>query len=323
MNSQLRRAVAATLVVCMTVTAMPAKAELLRTDADWTPERIRVVATLQRPEVRAELQRFGADPADVEARVAALSDAEVTELAGRVDQAAAGGFFQVIGMLAYVAAYGIFLIFAGVVGVIRAIARASPPSDATVAQAPPYSATSSAPESAVGDTWTYRHTTPQSGHRQGGIHQLTITSGTSDVFVDGSSQQGRRSKGRYLMGPGDVSMLLPHFLNSDSLEAGARIVKIAYLDPDCPANKVCSTRAWVVGKERVSVPAGEFEASKVTVEHAWTPRGPSGDSGAKTLTMWYSPLVNRAVKFSSRGTRSEYFESDFDLELESYTQRAS
>jgi hypothetical protein len=311
MHTSFRRAVAATLVVCVTVAAIPrpAQAEMLRTDAYWTPERVRVMATLQRPEVRAELQKFGADPAQVDARVAALSDEEVAELAGRVDQAAAGGFIQVIAMFFYVAIYGVALVATGVAAVIRAIARSSPTPDHVAAKAPPYSEASSTPESVSADTWTYSHTTPKGRHLQSAIRQVTIVSGTSHVFVD----QGGHPKGRYLMGRGDVSLL------SD----GARAAKIENLDPDCPANQVCSARAWVAGKERVSVPAGEFEATKVIVEYAWMPRGPGGDSGARTLTIWYSPLVKRAVKFSSRGTRSEYFETDFDLELQSYGLSAS
>lgn len=54
-------------------------------------ERTRIKAALERPELAAELARFGVAGADAQARVDALTPAEVQELAGRIDALAAGG----------------------------------------------------------------------------------------------------------------------------------------------------------------------------------------------------------------------------------------
>lgn len=50
-----------------------------------------VSAYLQRDEVRDQLIAQGVDPAQVERRIAAMSDQEIRTLAGRIDQLPAGG----------------------------------------------------------------------------------------------------------------------------------------------------------------------------------------------------------------------------------------
>ena len=54
-------------------------------------ERARVKALIERPELSKGLERLGLNPADAAARVDAMSDAEVLQLAGRLDAAIAGG----------------------------------------------------------------------------------------------------------------------------------------------------------------------------------------------------------------------------------------
>jgi hypothetical protein len=46
---------------------------------------------LERSDVQAQLQANGVSPADVKARVAAMSDDEVAQLAGQIDRLPAGG----------------------------------------------------------------------------------------------------------------------------------------------------------------------------------------------------------------------------------------
>ena len=49
-----------------------------------------MLSFLAREDVREQMQDLGVDPAEAEARVAAMSDAEVQELAGKLDNAKAG-----------------------------------------------------------------------------------------------------------------------------------------------------------------------------------------------------------------------------------------
>jgi len=50
----------------------------------------------------------------------------------------------------------------------------------------------------------------------------------------------------------------------------------------------------VVGREKVQVPAGEFEATKVEAESTWS--SPIGGAKEIQLTFWYAPKIGRTVK---------------------------
>jgi hypothetical protein len=94
----LRRGVALVLAVVMSVISMPlgtARAALVTTDQviaerAGATDRERVLAFLGRAEVREQIVALGVDPAEAAARVAALSDAQVGEIAGQLDRLPAG-----------------------------------------------------------------------------------------------------------------------------------------------------------------------------------------------------------------------------------------
>lgn len=54
-------------------------------------DRARIASALAREDVRAELVKYGVEPAQVEERVAALTDEEVGAMADQLDNAPAGG----------------------------------------------------------------------------------------------------------------------------------------------------------------------------------------------------------------------------------------
>jgi hypothetical protein len=69
-----------------------ANAGLIATDEARAPdERSRVKALIERPELAKALQKMGILPRDAAARVDAMADGEVLQLAGRLDAALAGG----------------------------------------------------------------------------------------------------------------------------------------------------------------------------------------------------------------------------------------
>lgn len=70
--------------------------------AHHSAQREAVGAVLARADVRQELIAQGVDPTEATARLAALSDAEVEQLAARIDELPAGGF-GVLGAIAVVA----------------------------------------------------------------------------------------------------------------------------------------------------------------------------------------------------------------------------
>ena len=86
------------LLVAVTIAlpCQPALAALIGTDAvadfpNAQVDRDRVLQLLAREEVRAALLAQGLDPAEAQARVASLSDAEIREIAARLEALPAGG----------------------------------------------------------------------------------------------------------------------------------------------------------------------------------------------------------------------------------------
>ena len=74
----------------------PAQAAMVGTAAVMNPTqaqnaRAQVQAFLDRKEVRAQLQGMGISPSEAKARVASLSDRQVTQIAGKLNQLPAGG----------------------------------------------------------------------------------------------------------------------------------------------------------------------------------------------------------------------------------------
>src|SRR3977135_920744 len=83
MIAQLRRLVASLLIVSIAGLRLPlpAQAGTLSTRAALaSAERDRIVSTLDRADVRAQLEAYGVRAADVKARVAALTDEEAARL---------------------------------------------------------------------------------------------------------------------------------------------------------------------------------------------------------------------------------------------------
>ncbi len=94
------RTVARLLMLCIIGLGMPlpASAGIVTTDQIYTgAERDRVRDFMLREDVRAQMQSLGVDADSVRERVDAMTDEEVSKLAGRVDQMPAGG--DVLGIL--------------------------------------------------------------------------------------------------------------------------------------------------------------------------------------------------------------------------------
>ena len=92
------RTVARLLVVCMCLVGAPipaAQAELIATDrienSAPSSARERLNSLLDRADVRRALESRGVNAADAKARVAALSDDEVAQVAAKFDSLPAGG----------------------------------------------------------------------------------------------------------------------------------------------------------------------------------------------------------------------------------------
>jgi hypothetical protein len=94
MMNQFRRLIASLLIVSLTALGLPlpAQAGMIGTDSvAASGDRDRIASLLDRAEVRAGLEAYGVSPADVKTRVAAMTDQEVTQLAGQIDRLPTGG----------------------------------------------------------------------------------------------------------------------------------------------------------------------------------------------------------------------------------------
>ena len=90
MTRLFKRLLSSLLIVCLAGLGLPVQAGMLPTDAG-NAERSRVLSVLERDDVRAQLEAHGVTAAQVKARVAAMTDDELAQLAGQIDSLPAGG----------------------------------------------------------------------------------------------------------------------------------------------------------------------------------------------------------------------------------------
>jgi hypothetical protein len=91
MIPRIRRLIASLLVICIAM-PLPSQAAMVATDAALAgTQRAKMERVLERADVQARLEAYGASAADIKARVAALNDDEAAALAAQIDSLPAGG----------------------------------------------------------------------------------------------------------------------------------------------------------------------------------------------------------------------------------------
>ena len=80
------------LVACLLIVSLPAQAGLVSTESVAAAgSHDGIAAFLDRADVQSRLESYGISATEVKARVAALSDVEAAQLAGKIDSLPAGG----------------------------------------------------------------------------------------------------------------------------------------------------------------------------------------------------------------------------------------
>lgn len=113
--------VLAAVMTLLSAPIIPAQAAMVGTEEiiesseaarDTDAARDKVSAFLAREDVHAELQKLGVSPEEAEKRVAALSDAEIDRIAGKIDTLPAGEGAGVVGPIvgAFVLVFVVLLI---------------------------------------------------------------------------------------------------------------------------------------------------------------------------------------------------------------------
>lgn len=95
MSTSFVRLVSRLLIVCLVGLPFQAHAGMIGTSevvsaAQSSAARDKVLSFVSRTDVAGQLQALGLSSGDAKARVAALTDSEVAQLAGRIDQLPAG-----------------------------------------------------------------------------------------------------------------------------------------------------------------------------------------------------------------------------------------
>jgi len=109
MTSRFHRALAGVLMLTTSLTSVTASAASISPEAVLAEttrsaldsQRAELAQWLQRDDIRSQMQALGVDPRLAEERVAALSDAEVQDLHGRLDEARVAGS-GVVGALVFI-----------------------------------------------------------------------------------------------------------------------------------------------------------------------------------------------------------------------------
>ncbi len=138
---QYRPAVALVMAMVMLLTSLPVNlAEAARVTTDQVVEgptaaddRARVMDFMARQDVRRELETLGIDPDEAARRTAALSDDEIRQIAGRLDELPAGQGWNnglAIGVAAVIVVY-VIAIVAIIYGVWWTLAEIFGSSEAT------------------------------------------------------------------------------------------------------------------------------------------------------------------------------------------------
>ena len=104
MKTTFKRVIASILIFCTATLGMQGTAfagivstDDVQTSQNASANRDKLSSFLARDDVQRGLQSQGVDPDAARARVAALTDAEAADLAGRVDKAPAGG--EILGVI--------------------------------------------------------------------------------------------------------------------------------------------------------------------------------------------------------------------------------
>jgi len=187
------------------------------------------------------------------------------------------------------------------------------------------SAAAQQPMPTVGDRWTYRLTEPDRSETLSYVVTVGAVSRTEvlDQVVVGSGRSvpTRHTAGAQVFGQAG-GVFSPYLLLLERRPPAAALRDLQISDPACTGPVLCEASGRVAGEEQIEVPAGTFTATKIVIEQSWRPAfsGSSVSAGARVITVWYAPEMQRAIKYSSRLTFGDAppMEANFDLELASF-----
>ena len=105
------------LIACLLIVSLPAQAGLVSTESVAAAgSRDSIAVFLDRADVQSRLESYGVSATEVKARVAALSDVEAAQLAGKIDSLPAAGDSGVAAVLEIFLLVFIILLITDILG---------------------------------------------------------------------------------------------------------------------------------------------------------------------------------------------------------------
>jgi serine/threonine-protein kinase len=176
---------------------------------------------------------------------------------------------------------------------------------------------------AVGDRWVYeaREVARPEKRHEIVVEALAVAPNAIRDVARGGGGQMEHKPGAYIYGGGPgIGHFSPYLRAFQELKEGQRWSNIEFQRfGNCSSNPQvsCSIDAQVGGREKVTVKAGSFDATKVLVESNLSG---SGFSSAVLFTFWFAEDARRFVKMQSRIIRGRGGSfPEMDVELLSYT----
>ncbi|MGE0875895.1 MAG: caspase family protein [Burkholderiales bacterium] len=175
-----------------------------------------------------------------------------------------------------------------------------------------------------GDRWSYEFKDLSVGRSR--THDVEVTAvgaeGIHESVASGASGTVAlaHGPGTYLSGAGFVQFSPYLLAYRDPAQGPVRGDVVTRHLADCAGINSCAVEAVVEGSETVTVPAGTFEARKVTVDIQVQNAGMHSTfgGGRLALTFWYALQARRFVKATGRGTGRAVVTPNFELSLQSF-----
>ncbi|MDX1375784.1 MAG: hypothetical protein R3357_09500, partial [Burkholderiales bacterium] len=177
----------------------------------------------------------------------------------------------------------------------------------------------------TGDRWVYEATSERAPQPRS--YEVRVSGVTGEGVFE--SVRGPRSSSDWVHVPGPYFIggqlplpeFAPYLLDVDERTDPQALRAVTFQrlpvlgSTGRPAN-ACRARAKLAGKERIRVPAGEFDALRIEAEIDYCGEAIMGMvPPVLEMTYWYAPAAKRIVKATQRGTNVERV----DVVLKSYS----
>jgi hypothetical protein len=189
-----------------------------------------------------------------------------------------------------------------------------------------------APTPAVGDSWTYQYTDVWK-HLPGNLNRTEVTAVDANgvqVAVKRAGTGALLSRSRFTPEMNPVERGKTHFAPyyarfAFPLEPGKEWKVDSTADnPDAGKHWRYQVKGRAIGWEKITVPAGEFDAMRVEVisNYQGEEVGSRGGSGQSRETAWYAPSINNFVKLEYQDTnwKGDIFNRDL-WELTAFSRK--